>query len=151
MCHYHAFDLSLSCGGAAAAGLSHTFDALLTKGEGQAVNGKRALARLGESFWLLVDSKPWLSQTAYLPENWFYAESSRYHHVHNTLLQAGLDYGLLIALCMTFYVCRLSRPSTSQLAMLAMIPTESAISNFNLVAVVFIYIIFQREKNTYGS
>lgn len=122
---------------------------ILTKDEGvgniEGASG-RLLGWFG-SFNKLINERPWFSQTLDLPAEWFLNSNDRHQHVHNTLLQAGLDFGLIICFLLVIFLIYKKNLNYYIIIIMSLIPTESLFSNFNLVSIICIYILFNHEKS----
>ncbi len=122
---------------------------VLTKGEGTrnilTASGRIQGWIFGSKF--LFENPIWFGSYGQLPRDWFYTESDRYHHVHNTLIQTGLDYGLVWSFLLLVVLLKLNINSGRKIVAVAMFPTESLFMNMHLVAVIILLIIFENEEN----
>lgn len=131
---------------------SATISGLLTKGEGVrnilTASGRVQGWFLGVKY--LFAGPIILGSYGELPREWFYTDIDRYHHVHNTLIQTGLDYGMLWSVLLLLVILKLNITHGRKIVLMALLPTESLFMNMHLVAVIILLIMFENAevKNT---
>lgn len=125
-----------------------TISSLLTKGEGArnilTASGRAQGWLLGGEY--LLATPIFLGSYGELPREWFYTDIDRYHHVHNTLIQIGLDYGILWSVLLLIVILKLNIRHGRKIVAVALLPTESLFMNMHLVAVIILLIMFENAQ-----
>ena len=90
-------------------------------------------------FDYFIEERPWVTPIADLPSAWISTDSEKYYHVHNTIMQVGLDFGLLAAISCVIVVLLIRVKTSYTLTFIALMATESLLMNFTLISLITVY------------